>query len=317
MSGTVDADEHAILRFQSSGRISWVGVKEGDYVKKFQGIASLDQNELQKNLKKYMNTYLKERWDYDQTREDKQIKNIGGLSEDARREAIRVFDKAQFDLDNAVLDVELKEIALRYSYLYTPIEGLVVRVDSPFAGVNITPAQAEFEVINPSTIYFSATADQSDVVGLKQGMSGEIVLDAYPDNDIPGEITMISFIPKTGETGTAYKVKIKMNADNANYPFKYGMTGDISFVTQNKNNVLSIPTSYIKSEKNNKYVLKEEQGKRIKTYVKTGSEIDSETIITTGLKEGDIIYDFYCLKKHKPYDKRQGICLNNWTFRER
>ena len=51
LSGKVDADEHAVLRFQTSGMMSWVGVKEGDYVKKYQGLATLDQRELQKTLK--------------------------------------------------------------------------------------------------------------------------------------------------------------------------------------------------------------------------------------------------------------------------
>jgi len=289
LSGKVDADEHAVLRFQTSGMMSWVGVKEGDYVKKYQGLATLDQRELQKTLKKYLNTYMSSRWDYDQTKEDKQIKNIGGLSEDARREALRVLDKAQFDLDNSVIDVELKDIALKYSYLYTPIDGLVTKVDVPFAGINVTPAGAEFEVINPKTIYLSATADQVDVVRLNEGLTSEITFDAYPDTIIPGTISKIAFVPKTGESGTVYEVKVILSADNSTYKYRYGMTADINFVISKKENVLAVPANYIKSEKKQKYVMKKENGNKIKTYVKIGEEIDSNIIITSGLKEGDVI----------------------------
>src|SRR3989304_9274792 len=102
LSGEIEAEEHVTLRFQSSGRLAWVGVKEGDYVKKYQGVASLDQREVQQNLKKYLNTYVNERFDFDQEKQDTQIKYTGGLSEDARREAIRVLDKAQNDLNSAV-----------------------------------------------------------------------------------------------------------------------------------------------------------------------------------------------------------------------
>ncbi len=49
-SGEIDAEEKVTLRFQTSGRLSWVGVKEGDFVKKFQTIASLDQREVKKKL---------------------------------------------------------------------------------------------------------------------------------------------------------------------------------------------------------------------------------------------------------------------------
>lgn len=291
LSGKVDAEEHAILRFQTSGMVNWVGVKEGDYVKKYQGLASLDQRELQKNLKKYLNTYMSERWDYDQTKEDKDIKYIGGLSEDARRAALRVLDKAQFDLDNSVIDVELKDIALKYAYLYTPIEGLVTKVDVPFAGVNITPAGAEFEVINPKTVYLSATADQVDVVKLKEGMTGEIIFDSYTEATIPGVIEKIAFIPKTGESGTVYEVKVTIASDNVSYKYRYGMTADISFIFNEKENVLSVPSNYVKTEKKRKYVMKKENNQKVKTYVTTGEEIDNNLIITSGLKEGDVVSD--------------------------
>src|SRR3989338_290338 len=48
LSGKIDATEKVDLHFQSAGRLAWVGVKEGDLVKKYQGIASLDQRQLQK-----------------------------------------------------------------------------------------------------------------------------------------------------------------------------------------------------------------------------------------------------------------------------
>ncbi len=52
LSGDIDAEEKTTAKFQTSGLLTWVGVKEGDYVKKYQGLASLDRRELEKNLKK-------------------------------------------------------------------------------------------------------------------------------------------------------------------------------------------------------------------------------------------------------------------------
>lgn len=296
LSGAIDAEEHVTLRFQSSGRLSWVGVKEGDYVKKYQGIASLDQREVQQNLKKYLNSFVKSRLDYDQEIEDSAIKNTGGLSQDARRAALRVLDKAQYDLNNAIIDVELKNLATEYSYLSSPIEGIVVRIGSPYAGVNITPSQAEIEIINPKTVYFSATADQTDVIKLKQGLKGDIVLDSYPDENLPGKISLISFIPKEGETGTVYKVKISLDKGNDNYKYRFGMTGDVNFVLKQRKNVIAVPTNYVKSEKgppngeaSKKYVWKIEDNKRVKTFVTIGDEIDGSTEVKSGLQSEDVI----------------------------
>lgn len=289
LSGEINAEQHVTLRFQSSGRLAWVGVKEGDYVKKFQGVASLDQREVQQNLKKYLNSFVKSRLDLDQEKEDTQIKYTGGLSEDARRAAIRVLDKAQYDLNNSVIDVELKNLAIEYSYLSSPIEGVVVRVGSPYAGVNVTPSQAEIEIINPKTIYFSATAEQTDVVKLKEGKSGGIVLDAYPDDEIKGEVKKISFIPKEDETGTVYEIKLYFDQDNNDYRYRLGMTGDVNFLLKERKDVLTVPTSYIKTLKNKKYVWKIINGNKVRTFVSLGEEFDGATLVKTGLQEGDVI----------------------------
>lgn len=296
LAGSIDSEEHVVLRFQSSGRLSWVGVKEGDYVKKYQGIASLDQRELKKTLEKYLNTYVNERYDFEQTHDDSWQKQYA-LSDGLKREAERIIKKSQNDLNNTVLDVELKNLSLEYASLWTPIEGIVTKVGSPFAGVNVTPTQAEFEIINPKTVYFSATADQNDVVRLKQGEKGKIVLDAYPDITLRGTIYMISFVPKTDETGTVYKVKLGIDKENKDYKYRFGMTGDASFTVREIKNALFIPTKFVKTEKRpdgtpiREYVLKKVNGNQQKTTIEVGEDVDEYTIITSGLKEGDTVYD--------------------------
>jgi membrane fusion protein, multidrug efflux system len=289
LSGEIDADERVVLRFQSSGRLSWVGVKEGDVVKKYQGIASLDQRDLKKKFEKYMNSYMTSRWSFEQSKDDNDGGVVGGVTEALRDKAQRLIDKSQYDLNSSVLDVELQDLAIQYSYLSTPIEGIVVRVDSPFAGVNITPSQAEFEVINPKTIYFSVTADQTEVVKLKENTRGNIVLDAYPEKEINGVVKSISYTPKSGETGTVYKVKINISNGSLSQ-YRYGMTGDINFDLRQEKNVIAIPTTFVKTEGLKKYVYMNINEKRKKVYVKLGDEMDNYTIVKEGLSEGDIIY---------------------------
>ena len=202
ISGTTDADEKVTLRFQTTGRLAWVGVREGDYVKKYQGIASLDQRELKKDLEKYLNDYLTKRWDFDQVKKDDYKDKV--ITDTIKR----IQDKAQFAMNKSVLDVELQDISIQYANLWTPIEGIVTRATFPYPGVNLTALNtAEFDIVNPQTVYFSANADQTEVTKLYDGLNGKLILDAYPDKTITGSIKSISFIPKTGETGTVYAVK--------------------------------------------------------------------------------------------------------------
>lgn len=283
ISGEIDATEKATLRFQTSGLLSWVGVKEGDYVKKYQGIAALDQREVRKTLDKYLQSYMTSRWDFETTKDASG--NSGAMTTAVRR----VLEKAQFDLNSAVLDVELKDLAIQFSNLWTPIDGLVVRAESPVAGVNITPTQAEFDVVNPKTVVFIATADQTEVPKISQGMSGELVLDAFPGQTFPGQVETIAFSPKSGETGTVYAVKFNFSPDNAEYRYRLGMTGDLTFVTKEKKNVLYLPNKFVKTDSGKKYVNVFKNDKKTKTFVQTGLETDDSTEIISGLIQGDII----------------------------
>lgn len=285
ISGAIDAEEKVTLHFQTGGRLTWVGVKEGDFVKKYQTIASLDQREVKKNLEKKLSDYLKTRWDLDQAKKDTYKDQI--ISDPIKR----IIDKYQFDLNKAVLDVELQDLSNEYANLWTPIEGIVTKVGSPYSGVNITPSTAEFEIVNPKTIYFAATADQTEVTRLIKDMVGELILDAYPNTSISGTIKDISFIPKTGETSTVYEVKFVFDNDNSNYKYRISMAGDLSFVVQKKENVLYIPNKFIKNLNGKKYLTVKRNSKDIKIEVETGMETDTETEITSGISADETVYE--------------------------
>lgn len=287
LSGQIDAEEHVVLQFQTPGLLSWVGVQEGDYVKKYQGIAALDQRSVTKNLQTSLNTYAKYRNTFDQSKDDNE--RIGDQpTHEAGDKMKRLLENAQYDLNSSVLAVELQDLARQYSYLSTPIEGVVIRVDAPYAGVNIG-VTVGYEIVNPKTIFFSATADQTDVIKLQKNMAGNITLDAYSDAKMPGYIYFISFTPKAGETGTVYEVKMALNSDNAQTAYRLGMTGDVEFILAEKNNVVTVPVTYVKTEGEKKYVWKQNKQGKTKTYITTGLETNDQYEIRSGVAEGDVL----------------------------
>jgi len=290
LSGQIDADEHVVLRFQTSGRLSWIGVKVGDTVEKYQTIANLDQRELKKNLQKKLLTYAQTRNSFDQTGSDNQ--RIGDQPTndlDLGDKMKRLLENAQFGLDSSVLDVELTNLSMEYSNLFTPIEGIVIRADAKYAGLNVTPSQAEFEIINPETLYFSFTADQTEITKLSDGMKGEMVFDAFPDQKKDGSLYYISYTPVAGETGTVYEGRMKVDSGKLSQ-YRFGMTGDVSFVLSEKNNVVAVPSNYVKTDTKGKYVMKIINGKQEKTYILVGPEIDGFYEVRKGLEEGNDIY---------------------------
>lgn len=290
LSGKIEADEKVNLKFQTSGKLSWVGVKEGDTVKKYQMIATLDQRDLKNRMQKYLNTFSSARNSFEQTKDDNWNLQYD-LSGSIRQEAERVLKNNQYSLENSVLDVEYQNLAIEYANLWTPIEGIVTHVSSPFAGINITPAGAEFDIINPKTLYFSVTAEQSDVIKIKEGMKGQIILDSYPDETYEATLYYVSFAPKDGETGTVYELRLNLDDKIKKLPLKLGMTGDLDFVLREIMNVFSVPSRFIKKDSKGSYVQIIKNNSKEKRYVELGTEIDGKVEIKSGVVNGETIYD--------------------------
>ncbi len=289
MSGTIEAEKKVTLRFQIAGLLAWVGIKVGDSVSAGQVIATLDQRELHKKLQKTLNTYLDTRWDYDQTRDDNEGGYTGSGNTYITDEITRIAQQAQFDLDSSVIDVELADLSLQLSRLSTPIAGVVTKVDQPYAGVNITPAQAEFIVVDPETIYLKAVVDQQDVVLMHAGDKADVVFDAYPEESTKGTITYIGFAPEVGEENS-YEVRV-MLPQRIFSKLKMGMSAEVNVVTQRKHRVIAVPIEAIQDGTGGRsYVMvKTSSDQTKKRPIQTGIETFEYVQVTGGLKEGEVI----------------------------
>ncbi|MFC1727118.1 efflux RND transporter periplasmic adaptor subunit [Patescibacteria group bacterium] len=288
-SGDVQAENQVTLKFQTSGKLAWVGVREGDKVEKWQTIASLDKIELKKTLKKEMNDYLEERWDFAEDREDYNVSSDDldkyTLSNDIRR----LLEKAQFDLNNTVLDVEIADLAVKYATLFTPIQGIVTNVEAPVAGVNITPATAEFTVADPTKMKFVANVDEADIGNLQIGQRVVIVLDSYLDKEFVGSVNNIAFSAITTRGGgTAFPIEIFLPPNEAER-FRVGMNGDAEIILEARTNALTVPTEAVRIKNGGRYVQIIENKEIKEITVKTGLESDTRVEIISGLAEGQVV----------------------------
>ena len=278
-SGKVETEKQVEVKFQTSGRLAWVGVKEGDRVKKWQALASLDQRELKKRLEKELNDYMSERWDFEQTDDDYE----GQVLSD---EVKRILDKAQFDLNNKVIDVELADLTLKYATIVSPISGIVTKIKAPVAGVNITPATATITVVDPNSVVFKMKVDEADIAAVKPGQSVTISFDAYPKQTFSQTIKKVSFESVSNSGGTAYEVTVDL-PDNSDLRFRLGMNGEGEIIVQEKKNVLVVSENAIAKRNDKYYVFVVENGRLKKTTVELGLWGDDEVIVSSGLQEGD------------------------------
>lgn len=287
LAGSIDSDNSANLRFQSSGQLTWLGVKVGDRVKKWQSLASIDKKDLEKQLQISLNNYLTNRSTFEDTQDEYKTTKEKYLLTD---EIKRILDRTQNSLNNSVINYEISSLALRYASLTSPINGVVTAIDQNNAGININPTNFSITVIDPNSIFFKSEIDQETVPKINPGQKATIKLDSFSGQTIDSEITYISFVPVAGQTSTVYQLKFKLPLVNNDMTYRIGMDGDVSLVLAKSDQNLTLPTESINSDEKGIYVFqKDNQNKLVKTYIKTGIETDTLTEILEGINENDQI----------------------------
>lgn len=285
LSGSIGTDQIANLRFQSSGKLVWVGVKIGDRVRRGQAIASLDQKELRKNLQTQFNNYRSQLSQFDDTQDQYKSTKENLLLTDTIK---RILVRTQNSLDNAVINYELTDMAIKDATIYSPIDGVVTAMDQPFAGVNVTPATATFTIINPNNLYFKSEIDQESVNKIKVGQLAKLNLDSFPDKAIDSSVSYIAFTPVSGQTSTVYEIRFKLPiSNNTDLAYRYGMDGDATVTLAEANNVITVPTDAINDDNGQKFVYVKQENNLVRRDVTTAIENDNTTQVTQGISQND------------------------------
>jgi RND family efflux transporter MFP subunit len=276
VTGKVDSSTSVNLTFQTPETLSYVGVKLGDTVKKYQLIASLDQNQLQASLRQAQQQFIAGKA-ASQQYYDNHTNATESDSEKVQRTAI---DAAQNTAYDQIIKVQ-HDIA--NSSLYAPIAGIVTRMDAQTAGVNISPATV-FTITDPTTMVFSMDVDEADIGNIQVDQPVNVSLDAFPNTIVKLKVLQIDFVSHlTTSGGTAFTVKAALPFNNR---YRVGISGNADIITSTKFDVLNIPLSSV-MEDNTVYV---QTGKNyLKKKITLGLQSDTITEVRSGLSQGEIV----------------------------
>ena len=173
--------------------------------------------------------------------------------------------------------------------LYATEDGVITEV-SYEEGDRLTTTGALFSYATSDDMRISVDVTQEDIVDLQVGDAVDITFTAYPEDSYTGSILSINTTATSDYSNTvSYTVEISVEGELEQ--LYGGMTADVIFVTEEKEDVLYVSRKAIVEENGKTYVYRKTAlGGRELAEVETGITNGVDIEILSGLEEGDTIY---------------------------
>lgn len=198
-------------------------------------------------------------------------------------------DSAQEDLEEINGIIQNFEDFVGDGTIYAEGSGIVTQLGYE-AGGDLENSGVVVAFASPDEMTISVDVSQEDIVSLSLGDSVDIAFSAYPDETWAGTITSITTTATSQYATTiSYPVTVLVKGDTTK--LYGGMTADITFVTDTRDNALYVPRKAIVKENDRTYVYMDgADGEKELTEVTTGLSNGAYVEILSGLSEGDTIY---------------------------
>ena len=310
-AGTVEACLRTRLSTIMGGRIEYLGVKEGDKVKKGQLLMKLwnDDQKAQQTLAEAQRTMAAQRVkevcttaasSRREAERQTTLKNKGFVSEaredtakseaDARAAAC---ETARADVAQAAARINVTRVEQGRMSLYAPFDGTVAKIVGELGeystpsppGVQTPPA---IDLIDESCLYVKAPMDEVDAPKIKAGLPVRVSLDALPKQPLSGKVRRVApYVLAVEKQARTVDVEVDFERPPG-VDMLVGYSADVEIVLSSRTGVLRVPTAAL-IEGSKVMVLNAGSGKLEERKVKTGMANWEFTEIVEGLSEGERI----------------------------
>ena len=214
----------------------------------------------------------------------------------ARNDLLAGADQEDIDLQTqqvklAELAVERAQKAVEDATLTAPFDGTAAAVNIHVGDV-ITPATPAITILTPGALRVKLTLGETDLPAVEVGQTGIIIFDAIQDVAYPLRITSIGLAPETQQgvvTYTALAEFTRLNEGGEDVRPAPGMNGAAVVTTEEKANVLAVPSQAIRQRGGNSVVDVLVDGKPETRVIHTGNSDTTNTEVTSGLQAGDLV----------------------------
>lgn len=310
-AGTVEACQRTKLSTIMGGRIEYLGVKEGDKVKKGQLLLKLwnDDQKAQQTLaeaqravsaqrvKEVCTTAASSRREAER---QTSLKNRGFVSE-AREDAAKseadargaACETARADVAQASARVGVTKVEQGRMTLYAPFDGTVAKIVGELGEYSTpsppgVPTPPAIDLIDDTCLYINAPMDEVDAPKIKAGLPVRVTLDALPKQPLQGKVRRVApYVLAVEKQARTVDVEVDFDMPKTG-GLLVGYSADVEIVLATRANVLRVPTAAL-IEGGRVMVLNADSGKLEERKVKVGTANWEFTEIVEGLAEGERI----------------------------
>ncbi len=253
-SGTLSAVSTVSILSQMSGRVEKVNADYNDHVKKGQVLVALNTDMLRLEEKESQAAVRKAQANY-----DLQLLDVQNKTQLAAKGLIADYD---FKSSKTTLEVYAAELASsesalnviqtklnQYALITSPIDGIVLDRD-----VDVGQSVVEGSSSNAASLFtiaedlakmeIKAEVDELDISSIKTGQEVRFTVEANPGVTFNGKVHEIRLVPETTDNVVNYYVMI--DADNGTGKLLPGMTAEVEFIRESRQNVLTVPSAALR-----------------------------------------------------------------------
>ena len=275
-NGTFAPLQNMQLSSEISGQVTRVFVKEGDYVRAGQTVATIKKDQLEVDhsnaTANYQNAIV------DNQRYENAFKT-GGVTK-------QQLDQSRLQLKNAKNALNAANIKVGDANVRTLISGFINK-KTVEPGAVVSPGTPLFEIVNVSKLKLQVTVNEAEVATLRVGNPIKVTASVYPDKEFAGRI---SFIAPLADASLNFPVEITID-NNPNNDLRAGMYGTAVFSskeTGTQHSYMLLPKeAFVDGVSSNKvFVLQKDNTAKLVKVV--GGKIFGDKVeITDGIKVGD------------------------------
>ena len=301
-NGYVVAQRKAAVASKGTGRLVYLGVEEGDKVRKGEIIARLDDQDMVAALAKAKADLQVARADSFGTRntlDRTRTLFASKLASQADLDAAEAQHlKVRANISSAHASVEQAEVAMEYTRIRAPFDGTVLTKDAdvgevvaPFAS-SANSRGAVVSMADMGSLQVEADVSESNITRVRVGQPCEITLDAYPDMRYRGTVHKIVPTADRAKATVMTKVAFRQLDErvlpdmSAKVAFLGGELSDSAASAPAK---LTVPSTAITERDGKQVVFTVREGIATETPVRTGERLGTQTVVSQGLTQGETV----------------------------